>query len=369
MKKTFIKNWDYLREYKRIRKEVLKGIDMVFSSGQLILGERVRNFEIAFSKYCGGRFGVGVNSGTDALIIGLKALGITAGDEVITVSNTAVPTVAAIRTTGAMPMFVDIKEDTYLMDVAHIEEKITKKTKCILPVHLYGHPVDMTSLMQVARRYDLSVLEDCAQSHGTKYHNKMTGNIGDIGAFSFYPTKVLGTYGDGGMVVTNNKRLAEKARMMRMYGMRTSYYSEMEGINSRLDELHAALLHLKLKHLDEYIRRRINIANYYISHLKDFDIILPQTKKGCTHTYYLFVIRLKKRDELLEYLKKKGIETRIHFPIPIHLMRGYRFLEYKKGTLPITERVSKEILSLPMHPYLKEEELEKVVKSIRAFFE
>ncbi len=366
--RSFIKNWDYSEEYKKLRKDILRSIDSVFNSGQLILGRRVRNFEKEFSEYCGASFGIGVNSGTDALIIGLKTLGVGIGDEVITVSNTAVPTVAAIRATGAMPVFVDIKENTYLMDVEQIEKKITNRTKCILPVHLYGHPVDMGPLMKIARKHSIKVLEDCAQSHGTKYRGKMTGVIGDIGAFSFYPTKVLGTYGDGGLILTNNKKLADRARMIRMYGMKGAYYSEIEGINSRLDELHAAILSIKLRHLDSDIKKRIKIANYYIANLKDSDIILPQTKKGCVHTYYLFVIRVRERDELLDYLKKQGIETRIHFPTPIHLMRGYKFLGYKKGDLPVTEKLAKEILSLPMHPNLKKIELERVVKSIKKFF-
>ena len=365
---TIIKYWDYLREYKKFRKDILKNVDMVFSSGKLILGERVKNFEKAFSEYCGVPFGIGVNSGTDALIIALKALDIGPGDEVITVSNTAVPTVAAIRATGATPLFVDIDEGTYLMDVDQVEKNITGRTKCILPVHLYGHPVDMSPLMKIARRHDLKVVEDCAQSHGTTYNNKMTGSIGDIGAFSFYPTKLLGTYGDGGMVVTDNKNMAKKIRMIRMYGMIDTYYSEMEGINSRLDELHAAILHFKLKHLDSDISRRVKFAQYYMSNLQDLDLVLPRVQKGCTHSYYLFVIRVTKRDKLLNYLRGKGIETRIHFPTPIHLMRGYRFLGYKKGDLPVTERASNEILSLPMHPYLKETELARIVKAIRSFF-
>ena len=366
--KHLIKNWDYLREYKKLRKDILESVDAVFSSGRLILGECVRNFENAFSKYCGGSFGIGVNSGTDALIVGLKALGVGLGDEVITVSNTAVPTVAAIRATGAVPIFVDIEEDTYLMDVGQIEDKITKRTKCILPVHLYGHSVDMNPLIKIARRHNLKILEDCAQSHGAMYKGKMTGVIGDIGAFSFYPTKILGTYGDGGLILTDNKKLADKARMIRMYGMEGTYYSEIEGINSRLDEVHAAILFVKLKHLDLDIKKRIKIADYYIANLKNHDIVLPKTKKGCMHTFYLFVIRVKNRDGLLDYLKKQGIETRIHFPTPIHLMRGYKFLGYKKGDLPVTERLAKEILSLPLYPDLKKIELEKVAKSIKKFF-
>lgn len=365
---AFIKNWDYLREYKKLKKDILKSVDAVFSSGQLILGQHVRTFEENFSRYCGGRFGIGVNSGTDALIIGLKALGIGQGDEVITVSNTAVPTVAAIRATGAIPRFVDIEPDTYLMNIDKVEKEVTKKTRCILPVHLYGHSVDMSRLMKIARRENLKVFEDCAQSHGAIYNKKMTGVIGDIGAFSFYPTKILGTYGDGGMIVTNNKKFAERSRMIRMYGMKDTYYSEIEGINSRLDEVHAAILSVKLKYLKKDQNKRNSIARYYISNLKDLDIALPKVKKGCTHGYYLFVIRTKKRDELLNYLKARGVETRIHFPTPIHLMRGYKFLGYKKGDLPITERASKEILSLPMHPHLKERELVQVVKSIRSFF-
>jgi dTDP-4-amino-4,6-dideoxygalactose transaminase len=362
-----IKNWDYLREYKILRKEILKSVESVFSSGQLILGEKVRNFEASFSSYCGGRFGIGVNSGTDALIIGLKALGIGIGDEVITVSNTAVPTVAAIRAAGAMPVFVDIREDTYLMNIDQVGQKITKKTKCVLPVHLYGHPVDMSPLVKITARHGIKVLEDCAQSHGAEYKNKMTGVIGDIGAFSFYPTKILGAYGDAGLIVTDDRKLADRARMIRMYGMEKAYYSEIEGINSRLDEIHAAILQVKFKRLEEDIKKRNRIADYYRRCLKNLDVILPAVKEDCTHVYYLFVIRVQKRDELLEYLKKKGIEGRIHFPTPIHLMRGYKFLGYKKGDFPVTEKAAREIISLPMHPHLQERELEKIVKAIRAF--
>ena len=369
MSDEIIKNWDYLREYERFRKEILQNVETVFSSGRLILGQWVDKFEKAFAEYCGALSGIGVNSGTDALTIALKALKIGPGDEVITVSNTAVPTVAAIRAAGATPSFVDIDEETCLMDVSRIEESITGETKCILPVHLYGHPVDMAPLMKIARRRGVKVVEDCAQAHGAEYDGKVTGTIGDIGAFSFYPTKILGAYGDGGMVVTSNEFLAERIRMIRMYGMADAYYSEIEGVNSRLDELQAAILYLKLKHLDEDIKRRIEIADYYISGLSDLEILLPQVKKGCAHTFYLFVVRLKKRDELLKHLAEKGIETRIHFPTPIHLMSGYGFLGYGKGDLPVTERVSHEILSLPMYPYLKENELEKVIQSIRSFFD
>ena len=331
-----IKNWEYLREYAEIKKEILEAVDEVFSSGWLILGSKVKEFEETFSKYCGLKYGVGVNSGTDAIFLALKALGISEGDEVITVSNTAVPTVSAICAAGAKPVFVDVLKDTYLMDTAQIEDKITDKTKCILPVHLYGHPVEMDVILNICKKKNIALIEDCAQSHGAKYKGKMTGTFGDIGAYSFYPTKILGAYGDAGLCATNNEDLAKRLKMLRMYGMDKEYYSEFSGYNSRLDEVQAAVLLVKMKILDKQISHRQEIAKRYSEGLKDLDIKLPVIENDCTHTFYLYVVQVDKRDELREFLLQNEIEARIHFPYPVHLMRCYEYLGYKEGDLPIT---------------------------------
>jgi dTDP-4-amino-4,6-dideoxygalactose transaminase len=366
--KQMIKNWEYLREYAEIKSDVLSAVNKVFLSGRLILGPHVEGFERAFSKFCGVHFGIGVNSGTDAIFLSLKALNVGIGDEVITVSNTAVPTVAAIRATGATPVFVDVHRDTYLINVNQIKEKITKKTKCVIPVHLYGHPVDMKPLLEICKKHNLYIVEDCAQSHGATYFSKKTGTFGDLGAFSFYPTKILGAYGDGGMVVTDKKDLAHRLKMIRMYGMAGEYYSEMDGYNSRLDEVQAAILLVKMKILNKQIEHRRAIARRYSQGLKGLDIGLPVIKENCTHNFYLYVIQIKERDKLIEFLNKKGIEARIHFPYPIHLMRGYKYLGYKKGDLPETEYLAKHILSLPISAGISLDEVDKVVESVRSFF-
>ena len=363
-----IKNWGYLKDYSRLKERILQAVDRVFSSGRLILGQCVEDFEKAFSQYCGAKYGVGVNSGTDAIFLSLKALGIGAGDEVITVSNTAVPTVAAIRATGAKPVFVDVQRDTYLMDINQVGERITSKTRCLLPVHLYGHPVEMKTLIDIGKRNNLYIVEDCAQSHGAEYENRKTGTFGDLGAYSFYPTKPLGAYGDGGMVITDNQNLARKLKMLRMYGMKDRYYSEFDGYNSRLDEVQAAILLVKLSILDEQIKHRRSIAKRYSDGLKGLDIVLPVVKENCTHSFYLYVIQVERRDELMEFLKKKDIEARVHFPYPIHLMKAYKDLNYKEGSLPHTEYLAKHILSLPMSAQITYDEVDKVVEAIKEFF-
>lgn len=364
-----IKNWDYTDEYEYHRKEILDIVDKVFSSGRLILGRRVEEFEKAFSSYCGVNYGVGVNSGTDALFLALKALGIGPGDEVITVSNTAVPTIAAIRAAGATPVFVDVEEDSFLMDTRKIEAAITSRAKCVMPVHLFGQPVDMDPVVDIAKRHNLKIIEDCAQAAGALYKGRRVGSLGEIGAFSFYPTKVLGAYGDGGMAVTREKGLYEKLRRLRFYGMEKEYYSEEEGYNSRLDEVQAAILSFKLKTLDESILKRRKVAETYSKELSSGgDIELPIVKQDRTHQFHLYTIRTSHRDGLMNYLKEHGIEARISYPTPIHLMNGYRFLGYKKGDLPVTESLAGRILSLPMYPGLSICDIEKVVLSIKRFF-
>lgn len=365
-----INTWSYLADYESNRDDILGIVDKVFSSGKLILGDEVSGFEKNFSSFCGLPCGVGVNSGTDALFLALKALGIGHGDEVVTVANTAVPTVAAIRAAGATPVFVDVEEDSFLIDVANVESAISVKTGCIIPVHLFGQPADMAPLMQIAAAKGVKVVEDCAQAAGAMYRGKAVGSFGDIGAFSFYPTKVLGAYGDAGMAVTADGDICAKLKRLRFYGMESAYYSEEEGYNSRLDELHAAILNFRLKTLGDAIRKRREIADYYSESLAGVgDIDVPAVKTDRSHSFYAYTIRTGRRDDLMRYLKEHGIESRINYPSPVHLMRGYHFLGYKPGDLPVTERLAGRILSLPIFPELPEESAREVVAGIRDFFE
>lgn len=360
--------WSYLAAYKRDRKSILGIVDNVFSSGQLIAGREVKKLEHAFARYCNCEYGVSVNSGTDALFLALKALGITRGDEVITVPNTAIPTVSAIATTGATPVFVDIKPDTYVMDVTRLEQVITKRTKCIVPVHLYGQCVDMDAVSKIAKKHNLFVLEDCAQATGATWRGKIAGSMSDIAAFSFYPTKVLGAYGDGGMIVTRSQRLAKRCSMLQMYGIRREYYSEFLGYYSRLDEVQAAILSYKFKKLDRYIEKRRTIAMRYRKTLYDTPLKLPNADPDANHVYYLFVCRYHDRDELIAYLKKRGITINVSYRHPLHTMRGFKYLGYKHGDFPVTERASRQIFSLPMYPELSVVEQEKVITALHNFF-
>ncbi|SNB44904.1 DegT/DnrJ/EryC1/StrS aminotransferase family protein [Geobacter sp. DSM 9736] len=366
---TAVRYWDYLRDYRRHREELLAVVDSVLSSGRLILGKRVESLENKFSLYCGARFGVGVNSGTDALFLSLKALGIGEGDEVVTVANTAVPTVAAIRSTGATPVFVDVEPDTFLMDVRLLPQVLTSRTRCVLPVHLCGQPVDLAPLQEFAELEGVEILEDCAQAAGATYRGRRVGSFGSIGAFSFYPTKILGGYGDGGMAVTSCETLYRKLKRLRFYGMEGAYCSEEEGYNSRLDELQAALLDFRLGLLEEEVGRRRAIAAMYSEHLSGVgDLVLPAEGKEREHRFYLYTIRTSFRGELMAFLAEKGVETRVNYPTPIHLMPGYRFLGYREGSLPVTERLAGEILSLPMYHDLSDHEVWRVIEEIRCFF-
>ncbi len=356
--------WDYRTEFEQERAEIQEAMDGVFRSGRLILGQHVKDFEEQFAAYCGVRHGVGVNSGTDALFLGLKALDVGPGDEVITVANTAVPTVAAIVSTGATPKFVDIDPATYLMDVSQLDEVITPRTKCILPVHLFGQCVRMETVGEVAGRHGLRTLEDCAQSHGATRHGVKAGAMSDVSAFSFYPTKLLGGYGDGGMIMTDDPEIAARLRRLRMYGMEKEYYAEEHGYNSRLDELHAAILSRKLRHLDEYIARRQELAARYDSALADTSLILPRIDAGNTHPYYIYVARHPRRDAIIEELAKREIVVNVSYRWPIHLMRAYAWLGHEEGDLPQTERAMGEIFSLPMFPALSNAEQDTVCAAL-----
>tara|TARA_B100001996_G_scaffold382146_1_gene373196 strand:- start:930 stop:2036 length:1107 start_codon:yes stop_codon:yes gene_type:complete len=363
MTKDSINVWSYLEQYSEEEGEILEIVKNVFRSGKLILGENVSAFEKEFSSYVESNFGVGVGNGTDAIQLALKATGIKKGDEVITVSNTAVPTVAAIVEAGGSPVFCDIDEETYNISIEKVKEMITENTKAIVCVHLYGHPAEIIDLRNICNERNIILIEDCAQSHGSKIENKKCGSFGDIAAFSFYPTKILGTLGDGGMCVTSNEKYFEKLKMLRMYGMEDQYYSLIDGVNSRLDEVHAAILLYKLKNIDNDINRRREIAEIYSAGLKDTELILPIEKENSLHSYYLYVVRHPKRDSILNSLSEIGIKLNISYPWPIHTMPPYE--NYKRGDLSKTERVAKEIFSLPMYPGLSNDKVMKVIDSLK----
>ena len=358
--------WGYLKEYAETKEELLKAVTEVFESGTLILGQKVRDFEQAYSDYIGVKYGVGCDNGTNAITLALKALGIGEGDEVITVSNTAIPTVSAIVTAGATPVFVDIDPETYLMDVTKVEATITPKTKAILPVHLYGQCVDMDPLLDIAKRHHLYVVEDCAQAHGAEYGGRKAGSMGDISTTSFYPTKILGAYGDGGMVNTNDEKVAERLRRLRFYGTEKTYYAIEHGNNSRLDELQAALLLTKLPKIEQYIHRRREIAAMYQEALAGTGLMLPKEAPYGRHAYYLYVVRHPNRDEIVKKLRENDIHVNISYPWPIHTMKAYQYLGWQTGDLPETEAAAKEIFSLPMYPSLTNEEIKRITSILKA---
>lgn len=359
-----IKVWDYIEEYEDEKGEILAAIDKVIHSGRLVLGESVRSFEVAFASYCGVKHGIGVDNATNGLFLAFKALGIGQGDEVITVSNTAVPTVSAIVSAGAIPVFVDICPTTYLMDTSKLEAAVTSRTKCILPVQLFGQCADMDEICAVAKRHSLKVLEDCAQAHGASQKGRKAGSMSDLAVFSFYPTKPLGGYGDGGMVVTDSDELNAKLRRLRFYGMETNYYAEEHGYNARLDELHAEILLRKLSHLDQYIADRQAVAMRYYQMLGSTDLTLPVVPSGNSHVFYVFVARHQERDRIIRELGERDILVNISYPWPIHTMRGYSYLGYKEGDFPETEKAAREIFSLPMYPKLSLEDQDKVFEAL-----
>lgn len=359
-----IPGWDYRAEYEAERDDVLAAVDEVLRSGRLILGPGVAAFEREFSAYCGVRHGVGVNSGTDALTLALRTLDLRPGDEVITTSNTAIPTVAAIVSAGGSPRFVDIESDTCLMDVSALDAAITPRTRCIIPVHLFGQCVDMDAVTSVAARRGITVLEDCAQSAGAEYHGRRAGSLSPVAAFSFYPTKILGAFGDAGMIVTSDDALAARLRRLRVYGTEGRYYAEEHGYNSRLDELHAEILRRRLRRIDGYLERRRALAGRYDAALRDSGLQLPHTRPGNSHAYHLYVVRHPARDRLVAALAERGITVGIHYPWPIHLMRAYASPEYRAGSLPVTERAAGEIFSLPLYPSLTNAEQDRVCDAL-----
>ena len=358
-------------QYNSYKDEINDAVFKVLSKGWYILGEEVELFEKEFSEYIGAKYGIGVGSGTEAIHLALTACDVKKGDEVITVSHTAVATVSAIELAGGTPVFVDIEEDYYTLNPDNIETAITKKTKAIIAVHLYGQSVDLDPVFEIAKKYGIKVIEDCAQAHGAKYKDKYVGSCGDIACFSFYPTKNLGALGDAGMVVTNNPNLAKKTRLLREYGWEERYVSKISGWNSRMDEVQASVLRVKLRHLDKDNSKRVKLAEKYnrkLSGLKN--ISLPKKRKDSTHVYHLYVIKTQKRDELKNYLRSKDIGVLIHYPIPIHLQPAYKhILVNNNNKLINTETAAKKILSLPMYPELDESEIMTVVGAVRTFME
>ena len=369
-----IKYWDYLSEYKFLKTKISYTINKVFESGTLLFGKELKNFEKNFCKYNNSKYGLGVGNGTDALYIALKSLDIGIGDEVITVSNTAIPTVSAIKNTGANARFVDIGND-YLIDTKKISSFINSKTKAIITVHLFGQTCDMDTIISISKKYNLKVIEDCAQSCGALYKGKKAGSIGDVGCFSFYPTKILGAYGDGGFITTNNKKLYEKMNRFRFYGIETlnknqkwykKYYSIDHGVNSRLSEVQAAILNLKLKYINLFIKKRRVIAKKYILGLKGLNIKLPVVNKKNFHVFHIFALSHPKRDIILKKIKSKNINLNIHYPYPIHTMKAYTsYVCDKCDCLSNTELSAKSIFSLPIYPGIKNSEVKNVIKNIR----
>ena len=370
-----IKVWDYSKEYALLRDDILGAVDDVFKNGPLIFGPRLEEFEEKFSNYHQCKYGIGVGNCTDAITIALKALDVGIGDEVLTTSNTAVPTVTAIVNTGATVKFVDINKYS-LMDISKVEEQISKNTKAIIPVHLYGQMCDMDEIMKVSKKYNLKVIEDCAQSHGATYKGKKAGSIGDVGCYSFYPTKIFGAYGDGGFITTNNEKVFDRMRRIRFLGMEKKkmssghwngkYYAIEHGTNSRLDEVHAAIMLKKLPYLDEWIKRRREIAKKYYDELNGCNIRLPIEHPDNKHAYYIYVVAHSNRDEIMSNLVKKDIHLNISYPWPIHIMDAYKhFVPNPCTHLKQTEDDAKKIFSLPMYPTLTDEEQNTVIKELK----
>jgi len=371
--KHMIPTFTLNRQNKILRKELDEAIEKVIESGIFILGPEVEKFEKEFAKYIGVKYAVGVASGTDAISLALLSIGVGQDDEVILPAN-AYPSVFALSAIGAVPRLVDIDPHTYNIDHTKIEKVISKKTKAILPVHLYGQPAQIDEIIRIGSKHGLTVVEDCAQAHGALYRvregvYRKAGSFGRLSCFSFYPTKNLGCFGDGGMLVTDDPDIYAKLKLLRMYGEEERYKSVILGRNSRLDELQAAILRMKLKYLDAWNKRRREIAEIYFHNLDNLEgLVINKEKDDVKHIYHLFTIMTEKRDELKNFLLKRGIQTAIHYPSSIHLESSYKFLGYGKGVFPESEKVSREILSLPMYPELTDKEVIKICKEIKAFF-
>jgi dTDP-4-amino-4,6-dideoxygalactose transaminase len=354
-------------QYASIKSEIDQVISEVISKSAFIGGSYVNSFESAFAKFCNAGHCIGVGNGTDALFIALRALGIGAGDEVITVANSFIATAEAVTQTGARVVFVDINPKTYNIDTNKIEEKITSRTKVIIPVHLYGQPADMDPILALAKKHRLKIVEDAAQAHGAVYKGKTIGSIGDAACFSFYPGKNLGAYGDGGAIVTQDDALAKKARMFANHGRLDKYDHEVEGVNSRLDGLQAAILGVKLRHLDKWSEARRKNAYLYNEHLKGTGLVTPAEMENVRAVYHLYIVRTKKelRQKVQDHLKSKGISTGIHYPIALPNLKAYSYLNHHRNDFPEATRASEEVLSLPMYPELQETQIQYIADAIK----
>lgn len=354
-------------QYRRHQIEIDAAMQRVLDGHVYIMGEEVKAFEAEFAAWTGAAYGIAVANGTDALHLSIRALGIGAGDEVITTSHTAVASIAAIEMSGATPIMVDITDDRYALDPEQVARAITPRTKAIMPVHLYGHPADMGPLLDLCARHGLKLIEDCAQAHGAEWHGRQVGTIGDVGCYSLYPTKNLGALGDGGIIVTSDAALAEKLRLMRQYGWRDRQLSEIAGFNSRLDEIQAAVLRVKLNYLSAGNARRRDIALRYASGLKDLPLTLPEVQDGCEAVFHLYVLRTPEREALKAHLASEGIMAGIHYPLPCHKHPAYAD-RFGAEPRPVTERIANEILSLPMYPELRNDQIDRVIDAVRGYF-
>lgn len=356
---------DLVVQYENIKDEINGAIQKVMLSGHFILGEEVELFEKKYAAVCGTKYVVGLDSGLSALELGMRALGIGFGDEVLTPANSFIASSSAISLTGATPVFVDCDPKTYTIDFERARTKVTAKTKAIMPVHLYGQPAEMDEVKKLAREYKLFIIEDACQAHGAAYKGKPVGSFGNFAAFSFYPGKNLGAYGDAGCLTTNNKSLYETVRMMRNYGQKAKYHHHVLALNHRLDTLQAAILLVKLKYLRRWNRQRQAVARLYIDNLKGLPVELPYIASDRIHVFHQFVVRIKKRDYLQNCLERNGVKTGLHYPIPIHLQRAYKSLGNKKGDFPVSEASAQELLSLPIYPELSGSQVKYVCQCIR----
>ncbi len=356
---------DLQAQYQSIKYEVLMAVEDVFEQMHLFLGPQQHAFEEAFAAYCGSQYGVGLSNGTDALILALRACGIGPGDEVITVSNTFIATVEAIAQVGATPVFVDIDAETYTMDWRQLNGALTERTRAIMPVHLYGHPVEMQPVLDVARAHGLRVIEDASQAHGATYQGQRVGSFGDIGCFSLYCSKNLGAYGEAGICVTNDPDLAASLRLLRDHGSRQRYHHEVMGVNARMDEVQAAILNVKLRYLEGWNAARGSHARHYAELLGGYVEQVPTERPWAGHVYYAYVVQVQERELFRETLTQEGIATGIHYPIPVHLQPACAGYGYVRGSLPVTETVAERIVSLPMYPELTMEQIKMVVNAVK----
>jgi dTDP-4-amino-4,6-dideoxygalactose transaminase len=356
---------DLRAQYQSLKPEIMAAFEDVLEDMHLFLGPQLQAFEHEFAAYCACEYGIGVSSGTDALALALRACGIGPGDEVITVSNTFIATVEAIAVTGARPVFVDIHPDTYTMDCRQLDSVLTSRTRAILPVHLYGHPVEMQAVLDFARQHGLFVIEDASQAHGATYEGRRVGSLGDIACFSLYYSKNLGAYGEAGICVTNNSKLAENVRLLRDHGSAVRYQHNVLGVNARLDELQAAVLRIKLPHLEQWNTTRQAHARFYTEQLQEVVEAVPYIEPWATHVYCYYVVRVEDRDTFRHLMEQEGIATGIHYPTPIHLQPACAQYGYKRGQLPVTEAVAKRIVTLPLYPELTDEQLTAVVEAVK----